>query len=179
MFLLSILILTDHPKWKPCHRSYRPPQKLVKKLWRRRLHLSLVHCCRHLVGQRPCCINGFNFPSPRCTKHRCWRRRKAKSKARHKRLRTVHHEFFSAQPKCINPHLILTERITSAALDSFCDFSQDFLSLPKLSSKLKEMDHVQNVKKLCQRLAILSNHSLENRSCNAFKTKNPKSLILI
>ena len=46
-------------------------------------------------------------------------------------------------------------------------------------SKFKEMDHVQNVKKLCQCLAILSDRSLENRSCNAFETKNPKSLILI
>ena len=41
------------------------------------------------------------------------------------------------------------------------------------------MDHVQNEKKLCQCLAILSDCSLENRSCNAFETKNPKSLILI
>ena len=46
-------------------------------------------------------------------------------------------------------------------------------------SKFKEMDHIQNVKKLCQRLEILRYRSLENRSCNAFETKNPKSLILI
>ena len=65
------------------------------------------------------------------------------------------------------------------ALDSFCDGSQDFLSLPKFMSKFKEMDHVKNVKKLCQCLAILSDLSLDNRSCNAFETKNPKSLILI
>ena len=45
--------------------------------------------------------------------------------------------------------------------------------------KFKEMDPVQNVKKSCQCLAILSDCSLENRSCNAFGTKNPKSLILI
>ena len=46
-------------------------------------------------------------------------------------------------------------------------------------SKFKQMDHVQNVKKLCQRLAIISDRYLENRSCNAFETNNPKSLILI
>ena len=46
-------------------------------------------------------------------------------------------------------------------------------------SKFKEMDHVQNVKKVCQRLAIISDRSLENRSCNAFETNNPKSLVLI
>ena len=66
-----------------------------------------------------------------------------------------------------------------AALDSFCDGSQDFLSLPKLISKFKEMDHLQNVKKLCQRLEIISVRSLDNRCCNTFETKNPKSLVLI
>ena len=124
MFLLNILILTDHPKGKPRRRSYRPPWKLVKKFRRRCLHLSLVHRCRHCFGQCPCRINGSNFPSPRCTKHCCWRRRKTKAKARHKRRRTVHHEFFLAQPNSINPHLILTGGISSVALDSFCDGSQ-------------------------------------------------------
>ena len=35
------------------------------------------------------------------------------------------------------------------------------------------------MKKLCQLLAILGNCSLDNRYCNAFETKNPKSRILI
>ena len=35
------------------------------------------------------------------------------------------------------------------------------------------------MEKLCQRLEIISDSSLENISCNAFETNNPKSLILI
>ena len=155
MFLLSILILTDHLKGKPRHRSYRTPWKLVKKFWRRRLHLSLFHRCRHRIGQRSCCINGSNFPSPCCTKHRRWRKRKTKAKARHKRRRTVHHEFFLAQPKCIKPHLILKGRITSAALDSFCDGSQNVLSLPKLMSKLKRYGSCQK----CEEVMPTSSNS--------------------
>ena len=41
------------------------------------------------------------------------------------------------------------------------------------------MDHVQNFEKLCQRLAVLSDRSIENRSYNAHHNNHPKTLILI
>ena len=69
--------------------------------------------------------------------------------------------------------------MSSAILESFCDGSQDFLSLPRLMSTFKNMDHAQNVQHLCQRLAVLSDRSLENRTFNASNKIDPKSLILI
>ena len=41
------------------------------------------------------------------------------------------------------------------------------------------MDHVQNVEKLCQQLAVLSESSLENRLYNAQQKNDPKTLMLI
>ena len=46
-------------------------------------------------------------------------------------------------------------------------------------SKFTEMDHVQNVEKLCQRLAVLSDSSVENRLYNAHQNNDPKTLTLI
>ena len=66
-----------------------------------------------------------------------------------------------------------------SALASFCNGSQEFMSLPILVSKFTEMDHFQNVDKLCQRLAVPSDFSLENISYNAHQKNDPKTLILI
>ena len=46
-------------------------------------------------------------------------------------------------------------------------------------SKFKNMDHAQNFQQLCQRLAVLSDRSFENRTFNASTRIYPKSLILI
>ena len=46
-------------------------------------------------------------------------------------------------------------------------------------STFKEIDHAQNVQKLCQRLAVLTDRSLNSRTLNATNKIDPKSLILI
>ena len=46
-------------------------------------------------------------------------------------------------------------------------------------SKFTEMDYLQNVEKLCQRLGVLSDSSLENRLYNTHQKNDPKTLILI
>ena len=79
----------------------------------------------------------------------------------------------------IDPHFNMKKEVNDATLESFCDGSQDFLSFPRLMSKFKKMDHVQNFKTLCQWLAILGDHLLDNRTYNARENKNPKDLILI
>ena len=45
--------------------------------------------------------------------------------------------------------------------------------------KFKNMDHAQNVQQLCQRLAVLSDRSFENRTFNASTRIDPDILILI
>ena len=45
--------------------------------------------------------------------------------------------------------------------------------------KFKNMDHDQNVQRLCQRLAVLSDRQFENRTLNASTNIYSKSLILI
>ena len=92
-FLWSVYLLCKPNYYKPRHQYYHPPWKRVKKFWRRRLHYSLVQRCCRCHGQRPWRLNVYYFPSPRCTKHRRWRRRKNMARARHKWLQTVQ-EFF-------------------------------------------------------------------------------------
>ena len=53
-----------------------------------------------------------------------------------------------------HPHFI--QDVSGDTLESFCDGSQDSLSFPRLMSKFKNMDHAQNIQRLCQRLAVLS-----------------------
>ena len=50
---------------------------------------------------------------------------------------------------------------------------------PRLMAKFNEMKHFQNVETLFQRLDILSDRSLDNRTYNACDNKNPKDLVLI
>ena len=50
---------------------------------------------------------------------------------------------------------------------------------PRLMAKFNEMKHFQNVETLFQRLDILSDRSLDNRTYNARENKNPKDLVLI
>ena len=155
-FLWSVIILPTYCKHRL--RSFRPPWKRVNNFWRRRLHYSLVKHCLRRSGQSPCRLNCSFFPSPWFIKHHCWRRRNAKARARHKRRRTKTPEsvFFT---KLINdnlshPHFI--QDVSGDTLESFCDGSQDSLSFPRLMSKFKNMDHAQNIQRLCQRLAVLS-----------------------
>ena len=52
--------------------------------------------------------------------------------------------------------------MSDATFSSFCDDSQEFLSLLRLISKFTSMDHVQNVEKLCQRLfSFLRDHIVQ------------------
>ena len=46
-------------------------------------------------------------------------------------------------------------------------------------SKFKNMDHAQNVQRLCQRLAVLNDRLCENRTFNASTRIDPKSLISV
>ena len=69
--------------------------------------------------------------------------------------------------------------MSDATFSSFCDDSQEFLSLLRLISKFTSMDHVQNVEKLCQRLDVLSDRYLEKISYNAHQKNDPKTLMLI
>ena len=98
------------------------------------------------------------------------------ARACHKR-RQILQEFF-VNPS-IDPSFHVKNEVPDYTLASFCDGSQDFLSLSRLMSKFTDMDHVQNVEKLCQILAVLSDHSLENKSYNAHRKKDPKPLMLI
>ena len=131
----------------------------MKKFRRLRLHYSLLKrflCCS---DQRSCRLNGSFFPSSFCINHIHWRRRNFKARARHKRRRTSTPEsvFFTntlIKHNLSHPHLI--KDVAGATLESFCDGSQYFLSFPRLMSKFKNMDHAQNVHKLCQRMAMLS-----------------------
>ena len=145
-FLWGVYLFCKSPYCKPRRRSYRPPWKRVNKFLRHRLHYSLVQCCCCRHGQRPCRLNGSYFPSPHCNKHRRWRRRNTMSRARHKRRRTVKELFLNPS---IDPPFQIKKEVPDATLASFCGVSQGFLSLPRLMSKFTEMDHVQNVEKLC------------------------------
>ena len=82
-------------------------------------------------------------------------------------------------PSIDPPPFQIKKDVPDATLASFCDGSQDFLSLPRLISIFTEMDHVQNIEKICQQVAVLSDHSLENISYNAHQKNDPKTLILI
>ena len=66
-----------------------------------------------------------------------------------------------------------------ANLESFCDGYQYFMSFPRLMDKFNEMENVQNVETLCQRLDIISDRYLDNRTYNSRENKTPKDLILI
>ena len=178
-FLWSVIILPTYCKHRL--RSFRPPWKRVKNFRRHRLHYSLFKRCLRRSGQILCRLNGSLFPSPCFIKRHRWRRRNTKARARHKRRRTRTPEsvFFT---KLLNynfshPHLI--QDVSGATLEFFCDGSQYFLSFPRLMFKFKNMDHAQNVQRLCQRLAVLSDRLFENRTFNDYTSINPKSLILI
>ena len=99
------------------------------------------------------------------------------SRDHQKTRRIVQHEFF-LNPS-IYPPFHIKKEVSDATLASFCDEYQEFLSLPRLMSKLTEMDHVQNVEKLCQRLDVLSDRYLEKISYNAHQKNDPKTLMLI
>ena len=58
----------------------------------------------------------------------------------------------------------MKQEVPGATLESFCDGSQDFMIFPILMAKFTEMDHVQNVETICQRLAIISDRSLDDRT---------------
>ena len=80
----------------------------------------------------------------------------------------------------IDPHFHINQKVPHANLKSFCDVSQDFLRFLRCMAKFTKMDHVQHDETLCQRLAIISDHSLDNITYNACENKkNPKYLILI
>ena len=64
----------------------------------------------------------------------------------------------------IDPHFYMKQEVPDATLESYCDVSQDFLRFPSYMAKFTKMDHVQHVETLCQRLAILSDCSLDNRT---------------
>ena len=108
--------------------------------------------------------------------HRCWKRREAKARAQNKWRWTVQNEDVITQSK--DPHFKLNQEVSDSTIDSFCDGSRDFLSFVSLMSTFNEMDNAQNVQQLCQRLAVLSYRSLNNRSCNDSKKIDPKNLIL-
>ena len=95
---------------------------------------------------------------------------------RHKLQRTVQELFLTPS---IDPRFHINNDVSDATLASSCVGSQNFLSLPILMSKFTEMDHVQNVEKLCQLLAALSYRSLENRLYNSCQKNYPKTLMLI
>ena len=79
----------------------------------------------------------------------------------------------------IDPCFHIEKEVPDTNLASFFYGSQEFLSLTRIMYKFTEIDHVQNVEKICQRLAVLSDLSLENRSCNAHQKNDPKTLMLI
>ena len=123
-FLWSVIILPTYCKHRL--RSFRPPWKRVKKFWRRHLHYSLVKRCLLCSGQHPCRLNGSLFPLPCFIKHRRWRKRNAKARARHNRRRTSTPEsvFFTntlIDNNLSHPHLI--QDVSGATLESLCDGS--------------------------------------------------------
>ena len=65
----------------------------------------------------------------------------------------------------------MKQEVPVAILESFCDGSQDFLRFPILMANFTEMDHVQNVETLCQRLDIFSDHSFDNIMYNSRENK--------
>ena len=145
-FLWGVIILPTYCK----HRlqSFRPPWNCVKKFRHLRLQYSLFKRCLRRIGQCLYPLNGSFFPSPCCLKHRSWRRRNAKARARHKRFRTSTHESVFSTNTLINnniSHPNLIQDVSGATLESFCHGSQDFLSFPRLMSRFKNMDHAKNV----------------------------------
>ena len=129
-FLWSVYFLCKPLYCKPCRRSYCLPWKRVRKFHRRRLQYTLVQCCRHRHGQRPCQLNCSCFPLPRCTEYCRWRRRKIVARACHNQRQKVQHELFFTPS--IYPHFHIKKEVYKSTLASFCDGSQDFLSLPRL-----------------------------------------------
>ena len=60
-------------KKRQCKRNWRNG---TKEFQRRKLPYHLVRRCRRRDGQRPPRLDGCRFPSPKCSNHRRWRRRK-------------------------------------------------------------------------------------------------------
>ena len=83
------------------------------------------------------------------------------ARARHKQRKKVQELLLTP---IIDPrfHIHTKKEVPDATLASFCNGSQEFLNLSRLMSKFIEMDHFQNVEKLCQQLAVLSYRSLAN-----------------
>ena len=159
-FLWGVIILPTYFKHRL--RSFLLPWRCENFFRRHRLHYSLVKRCLCRSGQCPYRLNGSFFPSPCFLKHRLWRRRNYKARARHKRRRksTPESAFFTntlINNNLSHPHLI--QDVSGATLEYFCDGCQYFLSFPRLMSKFNSMDHAQNVQQLCQRLAVLSDRS--------------------
>ena len=76
----------------------------------------------------------------------------------------------------IDRHLQMNQEVHDSNLGSFFDVSQDFLSFPRCMAKFTKMDHVQHVETLRQRLAIISDHSLDNITYNACENKKIPSI---
>ena len=103
-WLFSALLHGQEPTPEPppstvhTRRRPRPPRRRNGvKFCRRRIHYHLYRRCMRRRGQRPPRLDGTTFHSPRCIKHRRWRRRRARFKAFKARIwrrRVVEHEFF-------------------------------------------------------------------------------------
>ena len=69
-------------------RRHPPPNWKRSNIWHhRKLHYWLVRHCRRQPRHRTPCLDGYFFPSPHCTKHRLYRRGRARARALFKRRR--------------------------------------------------------------------------------------------
>lgn len=164
---------------KKCKRNWR---NRVKRFHRRKLPYHLVLRCRRRDGQRPPRLDGSRFPSPRCSKHRRWRRRDRRRR-RHQEREKKRKDEQSAREKQMRDYIEFCELprpkprhvdapVWEPLLDWFCFESPCSENFPaygrvvadpvagssdKLASRLKqfidEEDHEANVTRLLSRAA--------------------------
>ena len=180
VFLASIYAHAPLWPFQPmCKRPPRPRWKRERKFRRRRLHYSLVQRCRRRTQQHPSRMDVTCFPSPFCSKHRRWRRRRRKSKTRQWKQRVVEHRAFLSG----HPPLFKLEELPPWLIEDFCHKSgQDFLKLPRLlaefegdylQSFVEQQDHQSNVRTLLQRAvshsAVVRGQDLDESTVEAHR----------
>ena len=133
-----------HIKLKPIilsrgkpRRRQRIRRKGLRRFRRRRLAVPLVERCRRRRSNQIPTLAGRSVPTRRSRRHRRWKRRNDKAKQR----------YWGKSPPIRD---YLDTDISEESTSSFCN-STDFLSLARLFSNFKEVDHVSRAKEVVGR----------------------------
>ena len=191
--ILRLCLPKRKKKKKRCKRNWRNREKEFR---RRKLPYHLVRRCSRRVGQRPPRLDGSRFPSPRCTKHRRWRRREERRRrhqaqeeeqfAREKQMREYIEFCELPRPKPVHVDAPVWEPL----LNWFCsdDFSaygrvsaDPIVANDELASRLKQFidqeDLEVNVNRLLARAAEYKANGLEQKRISRKKKTKSRSML--